>query len=394
MDVFEERIEDYYEDNININFEKFINILKEVRYNKLDKKGFEESIKNLNFSSFINIIYKPKENINYQNIVNASSSLIYSLEGIFRSYKHNFNFAEPLGFFWKSNDVSEKPYYSSISSFFISSDDDHLVDNMVFFRKNLGLDLTKINKNIKFMPRIDIKFTNDLDNGKVCSYTFYREDNSKLTINTNIYGNKIKHTFTLETNEYKIDFDMDSQENHLWENYKKNVYRLEFINKKEGMLEKIILKSSDYIFSFDSLIEYREILKGNYKTHKRNQINVFFKKEKNNAAHFVGYPYQDLLPLLPEDHILHLLSDKKNIDKEMLFEPMMELYKNNFSINVIPKEIQEIAILYDINPLYLNKYDKMDEKTLTLFNKFEELRSNSFYALLPYKKEKKNVLQN
>lgn len=395
MDIFEDRIEDYYKDNIILNFEKFIDILNQVREEKIDKKGFEESIKNLNFSSFVNLKYDFNQGFDYQNLVKASSTLIFEIENIYKSYKNNFGFtfSEPLGSFWGGRDTVDIDY-SSLGSFFIRpySENDDLVNNIKFLKKELGVDLTERRKNLKFLPKLDIEITNELKNGRVFSYTFYKTDSSKLIIHTNIHNHNIKHTFSLNRKNYEVKFDINPSEDPSWERDRKHIYRLDFINKKEGMLKNIFIKSADYRMSIESLIEYREILNSNYKPYKKSEINIIFNKDNESVAYFAGEPYKDILTLLPENHILHKLSDKSYKNREVLFEPMMDLYKNNFSISMIPEEIQDIAILYDINPMYTDKYDKLNEDTITLLKKIEELRSNSFYALLKNTNRKKNVI--
>lgn len=395
MDIFEDRIEDYYKENVELNFEKFIDILKQVRSKILDQKGFEEAIKNLNFSSFVNLKYNFKEGYNYEHIIESSSTLIFEVENIYKSYKRDFSFthATPLGSLWSMRD-SEELEYCHLGSFFIKpySEDDDLSNNIKFLKRNLGINLTERRKNLKNLPKVDIEITKELSNGKVFSYTFYKDDGSKLTINTSLDNRNIQHTFSLSTKEYEINFDLEPSENLSWDLYRKNTYKLEFVNKKEGMLKKIIIKSSDSDLSIDSLIEYREILNSNYKTYKKSEINIIFNKNKESVAYFAGEPYKDILTLLPENNILHKLSDKSYKNKEILFEPMMELYKNNFSLSMIPEEIQDIAILYDINPMYTDKYDKLNENTLTLLHKFEDLRSNCFYAFLKNTNRKKNAI--
>lgn len=374
MDNFEDRIENYYKKIDKKAFEALINVIDNFKRKDFYeshseiKNRFFEGIEKIQFSPNINFKCKAdSENTSYDSIDYISKyrkEIVEELKKIKENYLLGFKDSTPFGVLIDYNDIKQIDFGKTFFN------DNTFNRNLASIYNKLGIDITTGT----FIDKLNIQlFDNNTSLQKGFSYTFYKDDQSTVTIEQSVNNQKTKmdRLFSVENEKYHFSLQKENFDS----------FCFNFNNRGSGMASVVTLIFDDILFEYSYHEVYKEFLKSNFDDNFCNIHAIF--KNRQDLEYIVdtginGCSYDKLLDFLDPTNdfynIRYEIDDKK---KSVAFA---KCYDNDFDMSkMIPKDILDILPLYDINIKFSNKYDKTETETLEIIKKLEVFRDNSFY---------------
>lgn len=376
MDNFEDRIENYYKKIDKKAFEALINVIDNFKRKDFYephseiKNRFFEGIEKIQFSPNINFKCKAdSQNTSYDSIDYISKyrkEIVEELKKIKENYLLGFKDSTPFGVIIDYNNNIKQIDFEK--TFFNNNTFNR---NLASIYNKLGIDITTGT----FIDKLDIQLfdNNRTSLKKAFSYTFYKEDQSTVTIEqfVNNQQTKMDRLFSVENEKYHFSLQKENFDS----------FCFNFNNRGSGMTSVVTLIFDDILFEYSYHEVYKEFLKSNFNDNFCNIHAIF--KNRQDLEYIVdtginGCSYDKLLDFLdPTNDFYNIRYEIDDNKKSVAFA---KCYDNDFDMSkMIPKDILDILPLYDINIKYSNKYDKTEPEILDIIKKFEYFRDNSFY---------------
>lgn len=377
MDIFEDRIESYYQKIDKESFDKLIEIVQDLKLNELHSVStkpidFFETLKELRFSPkiYLDLSFIKDKNDLY-NLYRNKHVILDELKMIrSRFLNDRFDFTT-LGTWMDTKDKLE----------FFMFNDSALKNNFSYLKNNFDIDPCRVSKEIKisFLKGIHDSIGHYLTKDKefLMSYTFYNHQNE-----IEIYKDaKNNHFFQIRNKDYKLTFFKDD---YVGDFYSDNSYHtLSYENLKDGMPRKVSMTFDTLNMDSDPVL-FSEHLCCNLSDNNRPSYVYYFQNEDKKIfdKNFIFRPSSSLLTntkeFLNDNSFFKAVITSHRSDKENLSKNLLNLYQNNFNISKESDFFHDMLTLHDMQITYNDVFDKVSEKNLYLLNKFEELKNKKF----------------